>query len=153
MAGSKVAWKRPRALGNRSILADPRNIESRDKVNAVVKFREFWRPFCPSMTPEGAKKYLINVNEAPFMIVTFDATEIAYKEIPAVVHTDGTSRVQVVKENHNKLYYNLIREFEKLRGCQSILNKSMKIKVETIVCSVHDAIRTFYGTGLDALDW
>ena len=70
----------PRALGNRSILADPRKVESRDKVNAVVKFREFWRPFCPSMTHEAAIKYLENITDAPFMIITFKANEIAEKE-------------------------------------------------------------------------
>ncbi|MFQ5965716.1 MAG: carbamoyltransferase [Candidatus Scalinduaceae bacterium] len=156
-AGNVVGWFQgkmeagPRALGNRSILADPRTIESRDRVNAVIKFREFWRPFCPSMTKKGANKYLDKYTHAPFMIITFDAKEAGKKDIPAVVHVDGTSRIQIVIEEHNPRYYKLLEEFETITGIPVVMNTSFNIKGEPIVCTPHDAIRTFFATGLDAL--
>jgi len=155
--GKVVGWFQggmeagPRALGNRSILADPRHIESRDKVNAVIKYREMWRPFCPSMTQEGAERYLEKFCYAPFMIITFSATELAQKEIPAVVHVDGTTRPQVVEEKANQLYHNLIKEFERITQVPCLLNTSFNIKGEPIVCTPQDAIRTFSATGLEAL--
>lgn len=141
----------PRALGNRSILANPKHIESRDKVNKIVKFREFWRPFCPSMTENAAKKYLDKFFISPYMIVTFDANDIAKKEIPAVVHTDGTCRVQIVTQKSSPLYFELITNFALLTGVEVLLNTSFNIKGEPIVCTPYDAIRTFYATGMDAL--
>ncbi len=141
----------PRALGNRSILADPRRADSRDRVNAVVKFREFWRPFCPSMTEDGARKYLKRHTRAPFMIITFDAAEGAEREIEAVVHVDGTSRVQIVAEEINPRYYRLLKEFEAISKVPVLLNTSFNIKGEPIVCTPHDAIRTYAATGLEAL--
>lgn len=155
--GKVVGWFQgrmeagPRALGNRSILADPRVIESRDRVNAVIKFREFWRPFCPSMTPEGADRYLERHNSGPFMIVTYDATREAKRDIPAVVHVDDTCRAQVVTQHANPRYHRLLIEFEKRTGVPVLLNTSFNIKGEPIVCTPHDAIRTFSATGLDAL--
>ena len=155
--GKVVAWFQgrmeggPRALGSRSILADPRNTESRDRVNAVIKFREFWRPFCPSMTSVGASKYLAQEIHAPFMVITADAKPEAEKEIPAVVHVDGTSRVQVVSEDVNARYYRLLKETEDLTGVDVLLNTSFNVKGEPIVCTPHDALRTFAATGLDAL--
>jgi carbamoyltransferase len=141
----------PRALGNRSILADPRTVESRDRVNAVIKYREFWRPFCPSMTESGAARYLKEYVHAPFMIITFDATDEARQDIPAVVHVDGTCRVQIVTPDANELYHQLLLEFEKISGLPVLLNTSFNIKGEPIVCSPSDALRTFFATGLDAL--
>jgi len=141
----------PRALGARSILADPHIVESRDRVNAAVKYREFWRPFCPSMTPEGAQKYLVKHSHAPFMVLAFQVRECAKKEVPAVVHIDGSSRPQIVQEGNNPRYFRLLREFESITGIPCVLNTSFNIKGEPIVCTPHDAIRTFSGTGLDAL--
>jgi len=155
--GKVVGWFQgrmeggPRALGARSILADPRYIESRDKVNKIIKYREQWRPFTPSMTEEGAKMYFDNYTYAPFMILTFKANKKAEKEIPAVVHIDKTSRPQIVDESCNKRYYNVIQEFKNLTGVPVLLNTSFNIKGEPIVCTPQDAIRTFYGTGMDAL--
>ena len=155
--GKVVGWFQgrmeggPRALGSRSILADPRYTESRDRVNAVIKFREFWRPFCPSMAAEGASKYLAKHTCSPFMIITFDTEPNAKKEIPAVVHVDGTSRVQIVSENVNQRYYRLLKEFQDLTGIDVVLNTSFNVKGEPIVCTPHDALRTFSATGLDAL--
>jgi carbamoyltransferase len=154
--GKVVGWFQghmeggPRALGNRSILADPRYVESRDRVNAVIKFREFWRPFCPSMTPVGSEKYLAKYTHAPFMVLAFQASEGAEKEVPAVVHVDGSCRPQIV-EADNAPYFQLIQEFEKISSVPCLLNTSFNIKGEPIVCTPHDAIRTFSATGLDAL--
>lgn len=155
--GKVVGWFQgrmeggPRALGNRSILGDPRSVETRDRVNAVVKFREPWRPFCPSMTQDGADRYLKKYTYAPFMIIAFEATDEARQEIPAVVHVDGTARVQIVDEQQNPRYHRLITEFQKLTGVPCVLNTSFNVKGEPIVCTPQDAIRTFSATGLDAL--
>lgn len=155
--GKVVGWVQgkmeggPRALGNRSILADPRDVKSRDRVNAVIKFREFWRPFCPSMTKAAAKRHLKRYTDAPFMVLAFEATEDAKREIPAVVHVDGTVRVQIVDEKDNPIYHRLLTSFEQLSGVPCVLNTSFNIKGEPIVCTPHDAIRTFSATGLDAL--
>lgn len=141
----------PRALGQRSILADPRDVASRDKVNAIIKFREYWRPFCPSMLVERAPEYLESYTEAPFMVIAFKATEKLQNDAPAVVHVDGTSRVQLVDKDVLPLYHQLISEFEKLTGVGVLLNTSFNVKGEPIVCTVRDALRTFWSTGLDAL--
>jgi carbamoyltransferase len=141
----------PRALGQRSILADPRDIASRDKVNAVIKFREYWRPFCPSMLAERAEDYLVSYTEAPFMVIAFDATEKLKSDAPAVVHVDGTARVQLVEKDVLPLYHSLISEFEKLTGVGTILNTSFNVKGEPVVCTLRDALRTFWSTGLDVL--
>lgn len=155
--GKVVGWFQggmeggPRALGARSILADPRHIESRDKVNAVIKFREFWRPFCPSMTSEGAARYLAACTSAPFMVLAVPATPAAEKQIPAAVHVDGSSRPQIVDQDTNPRFHRLLCEFEERTGVPCVLNTSFNIKGEPIVCTPHDAIRTFSATGLDAL--
>lgn len=141
----------PRALGQRSILADPRNVASRDKVNAIIKFREYWRPFCPSMLANRAQDYLQSYTEAPFMIMAFKATEKLANDAPAIVHVDGTARVQLVEKDVLPLYYDLISEFEKLTGVGVLLNTSFNIKGEPVVCTLRDALRTFWSTGLDVL--
>jgi carbamoyltransferase len=156
-SGKVVGWFQgrmeagPRALGNRSILGDPRHVETRDRVNAVIKFREPWPPFCPSMTAAGAKRYLRNFTYAPFMIIAFEATDEAVREIPAVVHVDGTARVQIVEPTQNLRYYKLLEAFSDLTGVPCLLNTSFNVKGEPIVCTPQDAIRTFSATGLDAL--
>jgi carbamoyltransferase len=141
----------PRALGHRSILADPRNIESRDKVNSIIKFREYWRPFCPSMLAERADEYLKSHTDAPFMIIAFRATDKLKSLAPAVVHIDGTARVQLVDKDVDPLYHDLISAFEKLTGVGVLLNTSFNVKGEPLVCTLRDAIRTFFSTGLDVL--
>ena len=141
----------PRALGQRSILADPRDVASRDKINAIVKFREYWRPFCPSMVAERAGDYLVRYTNAPFMTIAFEATDKLKTEAPAVVHVDGTARVQIVEKDVLPLYHRLISEFERLTGVGCVLNTSFNVKGEPIVCTARDALRTFWSTGLDAL--
>ena len=156
-AGKIVGWFQgrmeagPRALGHRSILADPRNIDSRDLVNSIVKFREYWRPFCPSMLAERADEYLENYTDAPFMIIAFRAADRLKSLAPAIVHIDGTARVQLVEIDTDPLYHSLISEFEKLSGVGVLLNTSFNVKGEPLVCTLRDAIRTFSSTGLDVL--
>ena len=155
--GKIVAWFQgaleggPRALGARSILADPRDIESRDRVNSAIKFREYWRPFCPSILEEKANRYMKRSVSAPFMILAFDATDEAKNECPGVVHVDNTLRAQTVGKDYNQRYYDLLCAFEKKTGVGVILNTSFNIKGEAIVASPRDALRTFWSTGIDAL--
>jgi carbamoyltransferase len=155
--GAVVGWFQgrmeagPRALGQRSILADPRHVDSRDRVNAVIKYREPWRPFCPSMTVEAADRYLERWDDAPFMVIAFHATEALKRDAPAIVHVDGTVRVQLVNPDVNPLYHRLLRRFEARTGVAVLLNTSFNVKGEPIVCTAVDALRTFYGTGMDAL--
>jgi len=141
----------PRALGQRSILADPRNVENRDKVNAIIKFREYWRPFCPSMTAEAASKYFGRYTNAPFMIIAFSANERLKQDAPAIVHVDGTSRVQMVHRDTLPRFHQLLKAFEKRSGVPVLLNTSFNVKGEPIVCTIQDALRTFWSTGLEIL--
>lgn len=156
-SGKVVGWFQgaleggPRALGGRSILADPRRTESRDRVNAAIKFREYWRPFCPSLLEEAAADYQKKSGAAPYMILAFEATERARKEASAVVHVDDTMRSQTVDPETNPRYHRLLKAFARRTGVPMLLNTSFNIKGEAIVCSPRDALRTFFSTGIDAL--
>jgi len=141
----------PRALGNRSILMSPLKAENKDIINAKVKYREAFRPFCPSMLYEYASDYLVDSREEQFMVTSFAVKEDMKGRIPAVVHKDGTARPQMVKRELNKLYYDLIMEFGKMTGEYAILNTSFNVKGEPIVCHPREAIRCFFDTGLDVL--
>jgi carbamoyltransferase len=141
----------PRALGNRSILADPRDPEIKDKLNYLVKHREPFRPFCPSLLDKAKKEYLENAYESPFMILSFKVPEEKRKEIPGVVHVDGTVRPQTVTKEANPKYYKLISEFEKLTGVPVVLNTSFNDKGQPIVENPGQAVKMFFGTGMDAL--
>lgn len=142
----------PRALGNRSILMSPLKAKNKDLINSNIKYRDPFRPFCPSMTDKAAKEYLNNPLPNPaFMVFSFDVPKNKIKKIPAVVHVDGTTRPQVVKKNHHPLYYQLIEEFGRITGIPVILNTSFNIKGEPITCSPQDALKCFYDTGLDYL--
>ena len=156
--GELVGWFQgslemgPRALGNRSILADPRTEESRDRVNKYVKHREEWRPFAPSMLEEAADDYLVNAGKSPYMIKTFDVKDEAKDEVSAVLHPgDETTRPQTVNEEQNPRYYHLISEFEDITGVPVVLNTSFNDHGEPIVNTPTEAIKDFYGMGLDIL--
>ncbi|HEX7895822.1 MAG TPA: carbamoyltransferase C-terminal domain-containing protein [Terriglobales bacterium] len=155
--GAIVGWFQggmeagPRALGNRSILADPRSIENRDKVNAIVKFREYWRPFCPSLPTEAVPLFFDRYCDAPFMIVAFESNSLLKKLAPAIVHIDNSVRLQAVDKEVNPLYHRLLNAFGALTGVPVLLNTSFNVKGEPIVCTAADAIRTFAATGLDIL--
>jgi len=140
----------PRALGNRSILADPKIPENFGKVNRV-KGREMWRPLAPSMLEDAMHEYFENPYPSPFMILSFTVKDEKIKEIPAVVHVDKTTRPQTVSKKTNPLYYKLIKSFEDISSVPVVMNTSFNDKSEPIVCSPHDAINTFNRTSLDCL--
>ena len=141
----------PRALGNRSILADPRRPEMKDVVNSVVKHREGFRPFAPVCMEKEAGKYFLGCSSSPYMIKTYPVVEGMAEVIPAVTHVDNTARVQTVTREQNPFYYAVIEEFKKITGVGVILNTSFNIRGEPIVNTPVDAVRCFYGTGIDAL--
>ncbi|HAR37304.1 MAG TPA: hypothetical protein DCS09_01250 [Porphyromonadaceae bacterium] len=143
----------PRALGHRSILADPRDPNMKERVNAKIKFREEFRPFAPVVLAQEAPRYFrnININVAKFMLGTFAATDLAKKKAPAVVHIDGTSRIQIVEKNYQGRLRKLLQAFYKITGVPILLNTSFNLKGEPIVNTAADARRTFYRSGLDVL--
>jgi len=141
----------PRALGSRSILADPRDPEMNAKVNNAVKFREWWRPFAPSIKKEAADKYLESATDSPFMILTAQVRPEKRSIIPSVTHVDGSARPQTVEKEINPLYWRLIDEFEKRTSVPVIMNTSFNLRGEAIVHTPTDAIRTFFSSGMDAL--
>ena len=147
----------PRALGNRSILADPTRDEMKDLLNHYVKHREDFRPFAPSVCLEDVDRFFVPHRESrkgaesPFMLLVYDVESEGKSLLPAITHVDGTARVQTVRHADNPLYYELIREFERLRGVPVVLNTSFNIRGEPIVATPFDAIRCFFSTGIDAL--
>jgi len=141
----------PRALGSRSIIADPRDPEMNIKVNNAVKFREWWRPFAPSFKKEAAPEYLESAHDSPFMILTAQVRPEKRSLIPSVTHVDGSTRPQTVDKEINPLYYRLIEEFGKRTGVPVIMNTSFNLRGEAIVHTPTDAIRTFFSSGMDAL--
>jgi len=164
--GAIVGWFQgamefgPRALGARSILADPTRAEMKDILNQWVKHREDFRPFAPTVCEENFHEFFVHPRpgpdgngkvQSPFMLFVFPVREEARARIPAVTHVDGTARVQTLAREVNPLYYDLIREFETLSGVPVVLNTSFNIRGEPIVCSPQDALRCFFTTGIDVL--
>jgi len=141
----------PRALGARSILADPRDPEMTAKVNNAVKFREWWRPFAPSIKKEAASDFLESATDSPFMILTAQVRAEKRSVIPAVTHVDGSARPQTVEREVNPLYWHLIDEFGKRTGVPLVMNTSFNLRGEAIVNTPTDAVRTFFSSGMDAL--
>ena len=141
----------PRALGSRSILADPRDREMNIKVNNAVKFREWWRPFAPSFKKEAAGDYLESATDSPFMILTAQVKPEKRSIIPSVTHVDGSARPQTVEKEINPLYWRLIDEFGKRTGVPVVMNTSFNLRGEAIVHTPTDAVRTFFSSGMDAL--
>lgn len=141
----------PRALGARSILADPRDPSMKDKVNELVKFREEFRPFAPSILVEHLEEYFVDASEDPFMVFAPAVREEKRGLIPSVVHVDGTARLQTVDNRNNSLFYELIGHFHRTTGVPAVLNTSFNIKGQPIVLNPQQAIATFYGTGMDCL--
>lgn len=158
LAGGKiVGWYQgrmesgPRALGNRSILVSANKADNKDILNARVKFREGFRPFCPSLLAEKKADYLKKGIDAPFMIISFDVTDQKRDKVPAVVHKDGTLRPQTVDKEVNPKYWSLIHDFGKETGEYLVLNTSFNIMGEPIVLDPKHAIRCFFGGGMDAM--
>lgn len=155
--GNPVAWCQgrmefgPRALGGRSILGNPSYDGIADKINEQIKFRERWRPFCPSILDTVAEDMIQTNHPAPYMTITFEVSEEWKKRVPEVVHEDGTSRVQIVDEETNPRYYALLKEMERLNGNGAVLNTSMNRRGEPMVCSPTDALNMFFGSDLEYL--
>lgn len=141
----------PRALGNRSILANPAFPDMKDKINAEVKHREAYRPFAPSALKESYKDFFDLEVEAPFMLKVCNVHKNKQDIIPAVTHVDGTARLQTVDKSTNPLYHELIEKLGVKTGVPVVLNTSFNIQGEPVVESPKDALRCFYSTGLDAL--
>ena len=141
----------PRALGNRSIIADARNKENWKKVNLKIKFRESFRPFAPTVLAERTADYFALDRESPYMLLVADVHPGKRREIPAVTHVDGSARIQTISASQNPRYHRLIAEFEKNTGCGVIINTSFNVRGEPIVESPKDAINCFLHTQMDFL--
>ena len=142
----------PRALGNRSILANPRDATMKDRVNERIKFRESFRPFAPAILEDHAAAYFKGYKHpSPFMTVTFDVVDDKKEDIAAVVHVDGTARVQTVADEQAPLFAKLIRTFHDATGIPAVLNTSFNVKGQPIVHNPVQAVATFYGSGMDHL--
>jgi carbamoyltransferase len=140
----------PRALGNRSILADARNPANKDVVNLKIKFRESFRPFAPSVLLERSSEYFDLNCPSPYMLLVAQVKPDK-RVIPSVTHVDGSARIQTVAREDNPLFYDLIKEFEKQTGCPVIINTSFNVRGEPIVCTPHDAYLCFMRTNMDYL--
>jgi carbamoyltransferase len=157
VSGRIVGWFQgrsefgPRALGHRSILADPRDPAMKDVVNARIKFREEFRPFAPSVLAERAEELFEMCGESPFMTRAFPVRPEWRGRLGAVTHVNGTARVQTVNQEYDHLYYALISEFAALTGVPAILNTSFNVRGQPIVETPSDALGTFAACGLDDL--
>ena len=154
--GKIVAWYQgkaewgPRALGNRSILADPRNNDMKEILNQKIKNREDFRPFAPSVLEEKASEWFDGATHSPFMLITYKAKKEKIKYMPAPIHVDGSARIQTVNKETNPLYWNLIKQFEMKTGVPSLINTSFN-ESEPIVDTPQQALETFKRTNMDIL--
>lgn len=155
--GKIVGWMQgkaefgPRALGNRSIIADPRNPQVKDLINSKVKFREEFRPFAPSILHEYGPEYFENYQETLYMERALKFRPECMHKVPGVVHVDGTGRLQTVRKEFNEKYHRLISAFHELTGVPIILNTSFNVMGKPIIHTVEDALATFFTTGIDVL--
>ena len=143
-----------RALGNRSILANPKNFDIIERINSSIKIRDFWMPFTPSILEEDIEKYIYNPKNifAPYMSITFSTKILAHQHFAAAIHPrDKTIRPQCVKKEWNPRYYDLIKKFKSITGIGGILNTSFNLHGEPNVCSPRDAINTFKNSDLKYL--
>ncbi len=153
--GNVVGWFQgrmewgPRALGNRSILGNPAIRGTADKINALIKFREKWRPFCPSILKEFAGDILESSHPAPFMTIAFKVNPAWRNRIPEVVHIDGTCRPQIVEKEINPRFYKIIENFYHKTGVPAVINTSLNRRGEPIACSPADALAMFKNSGLE----
>ena len=158
----------PRALGNRSIIADPRVVDMQQKINLKIKFREGFRPFAPMVLEEDKEKYFEINDESPYMlstyfvnkkirkpinkeIVGFDLLKEEKSTIPAVTHVDYSSRVQTIDKKRNPFIYKLLNEFKKDTKCSCLVNTSFNVRSEPIVCNEIDAYNCFVNTEMDCV--
>jgi carbamoyltransferase len=155
-AGSIVGWFQgrmefgPRALGNRSILADPRRADMKNILNSRIKYREPFRPFCPSILSEDCGEYFETDYPSPFMVVAYKIKPRQRDRIPAVTHGDGTGRLQTVERDVNPLYWQLLSEFKRRAGVPVLINTSFN-ENEPIVATPEQALDCFLRTQMDVL--
>jgi carbamoyltransferase len=155
--GKILAWYQgrmefgPRALGNRSILADPRDPLMKDKINATIKFREDFRPFAPAVLEERVSDCFVDGFPAPYMTLTFDVREEWKERLASITHVDGTARIQTVSKKTNPLFHELIANFEKISGIPVVINTSFNVKGQPICLAPRDAVFTYHGSGMDCL--
>jgi carbamoyltransferase len=154
--GNVIGWFQgrmefgPRALGGRSILADPRDAKMRDTLNMKIKFREGFRPFAPSVLADKASEWFEIDCDSPYMLLVAQVRD-GKRCIPSVTHVDNSARLQTVTREASPLYYDLIREFERLTSVPVIINTSFNVRGEPIVCTPHDAYLCFMRTNMDHL--
>jgi carbamoyltransferase len=141
----------PRALGHRSILANPSNPKMKNILNKTVKQREWFRPFAPSMLLENVEDYFDFDIDMPFMIITLPVKKGKMREIISATHVDSTARPQTTVEKRENIYHKLIEEFDSLTGVPAIINTSFNLRGEPIVCSPQDAFNDFMKTRIDYL--
>lgn len=141
----------PRALGHRSILANPSNPKMKDILNEKVKKREWFRPFAPSLNIDFIGKYFNISQDFPFMIVTLPVKKDKVKEIVSATHVDKTARPQTTKEKRENNYHKLIQQFHSLTGIPAVINTSFNVRGEPIVCTPEDAFNCFRKTDIDYL--
>ncbi|WP_325052820.1 carbamoyltransferase C-terminal domain-containing protein [Kribbella turkmenica] len=155
--GKIVGWMQgrmecgPRASGNRSLLADPRDPQSKARMNEKVKHREAFRPFAPSCLVERASEFFASGYPSAVMLLVFDVLAGKRSVVPAITHVDGTARVQTVSRDDNPLYWDMISHFEKLTGVPMVMNTSFNDNNEPIVCTPEDAVSCFLKTDSDAI--
>jgi carbamoyltransferase len=155
--GAVVGWFQgrmefgPRALGNRSILADPRRPEMLDEVNLRIKYRESFRPFAPSVLEERAAEIFEFDHPSPYMLLVAPVRSNRRSSVPAITHVDGSARIQTVNRRQNPRYYGLLEAFALQTGCPLLLNTSFNVRGEPIVESPSDAYNCFMRTGMDLL--
>jgi carbamoyltransferase len=157
--GRVLGWYRgrmefgPRALGHRSILADPGHVEMRDRINAMVKMREAFRPFAPAVSLEQVQDWFEVPKgfELPYMIMTADVRKEHRATLPAITHVNGSARVQTVSNQDNCEFHVLLEEVGKVTGREMVLNTSFNVKGQPIVNTPREAIDTFLGTGIEYL--
>jgi carbamoyltransferase len=155
--GRVVAWFQgplelgPRALGARSILANPSFPGMRDRLNRDVKFREPWRPFCPSILEDVVPDYMQGGARAPFMTTSFEVRPERRGELEQAMHVDGSSRPQTVTPVLGGRYHRLLEEFRARSGLPFVINTSFNVNGEPIVCAPGEALRSFYASGIDVL--
>ena len=143
-----------RALGNRSIIADPRNVKIIHKINSAIKFRDFWMPFTPTILHERRNDYIINPKniESPYMTMAYNSTPLAKKDLIAALHpADFTVRPQILKKDNNPDYYQILKEFEKRTGVGGLLNTSFNLHGKPIVLGIEESVYTFENSKLDAI--
>ena len=161
----------PRALGNRSIIADPRQVNMQEKMNLKIKFRESFRPFAPAILEEESSKYFDLPIKSPYMLLVaqlkekyhkavtieenliegLDKLQVNRSEFPAITHVDFSARVQTVNKESNEFFYSILKSFHDYTGCPMVINTSFNIRGEPIVNTVEDAIRCFMHTKMDVL--